>query len=73
MNWEELIIHLQNNHFYPKKVVVIKLKSEKITGLEVYSPPILMLDRLEIISKLIGDEYKCEKVQNQDCISIIKV
>jgi hypothetical protein len=64
MNYDELIIHLNNNHFYPAKRMVVKNKSKVLEGLQVDCPPILKDDREKRLKEVIGEDYSVNWIPN---------
>lgn len=66
MNFEELSHQLRSNHLYPTTLI----KGGKEIGLEVYCPPIQKDSRLEVVKKIIGDEYRADYLPNSDFILI---
>ena len=55
MNYEELILFLQNNHIYPIKAKK-DLATGKLLSVQVTCSPILKDSKIEYLKKLLGDE-----------------
>lgn len=67
---EDLIPILRLNHIYPSKVVNVKLKSQRVVGLHVDCPKILMIERQEYINNLLPPEFVCHRLPNEGYLLI---
>lgn len=72
MTYEELILILNSNHFYPEINRTLKLNSEKITGLEISCSPILKDSRMGAVKTALPDGFKCIWNPNSEAILIKK-
>lgn len=61
MKLEELISPLQSDHFYPQK----EMKGEKLVGLKIESPEILMQDRIALVQKIVGEEFDVKQIKGE--------
>lgn len=72
MNYDDLISHLNNNHFYPAKIMKVKNKSKVVEGLQVDAPPILKDSRGEKIKEVVGEDYSVDWIPNGNYFIIKK-
>ena len=70
--YEEILTHLQLNHFYPRKVVKVSKKKEEVIALEVECPSILFDTRIERLGEVLGEGWKLTSFPNEEFIKIEK-
>lgn len=63
-HYDDLIRKLNDNHFYPAKVMEQKNKSKVEAGLHVDSPPILRDERKKRLEEIVGEDYTVNWVGN---------
>jgi hypothetical protein len=68
MEWEELMLELNNNHFYPAAVI----KNKKVQGLEINAPALTGEQRLERVREVLPTGFIAEFFPNEEIISIKK-
>ena len=72
MNYDELITHLQNNHFYPAKVMRVKNKSKVMEGFQIDSPSLLKDERQKRLEDIVGQDFRVDWMPNESHFIIKK-
>lgn len=71
MTYQELEEILKSNHLSPSREVTVGKKGEKITGLHIETPPILMYDRKKRLEEILeGTGAVVQKLSNKDYLLI---
>lgn len=70
MNWEDLLKHLNDNHFYPGKTLVVKKKETVCDGLYLSCPPILKDSKLKKLREVLPEGFKADYLTNLQEIHI---
>lgn len=74
MNYEELLVYLNNNHLYPTKQILSTKKGDVVSGLYLEIPPILAEDRKERVDELLeGKPFETTWFPNIQQLHITKI
>ncbi len=68
--YADLILELNNCHFYPATLKTIGKKKETITGLSIYCPAILRDSKLQKVAEVVGDKFSVQYIPNKNEIEI---
>ena len=60
--YDDILPFLHNNHFYPKKEIVVKKHVEVVTGLLVECSPLLKNECIANLKKILGHKWKVQHV-----------
>lgn len=76
ITYDDIVVRLQQSHFYPAKIKKVGRKSEKIIGLSVDAIGILMESKTERIKNILSEEGIEARVipqKNLGYIEIVKI
>lgn len=75
MTYDECIIKLQLNHFYPKKITIVKRKKNVDGGLFIECSPLLYNETKLRLEEILGVGWKMdiEKGEGDGRIKITKI
>lgn len=69
--YEELIVILEANHFYPQKEVLVEKSGKKITGLRIEVAPILQESKKARLEEVLAPyPVKVSRINNQDYLLV---